>query len=381
MNRKIWAADRFRFRIRGKNAQRFVNLVTAQGIQLAHLRWEKEGLTAQGMGRDHDKLRTFARQGGWEFTTLQRSGPGTALELLAGRPGIPVGAALFFFLLQLMGHLVWSIDFGTLQEPARNRMRQLLAECGIYEGAFLESETLSEAQTLSLQQSDLFGWISLNFTGGCLFIENTEAQTQSIRGEAAMQPLVAKTKGVIVAVEAESGFACVVPGQAVEQGELLVDVVRLDRDGKEVPQGASGKILANCEKTYTAVQPLQQEATVLSGESINRDTLYLLGKEWVEECTFTEREGLLCTEWLPLRLGRVSLPGCIRRETLWPKSSQTVFYTEQQAQALAIRNCRNQLLAEFPDARIISEQRKTQTTPDGVISTVTYCFCANIASQ
>lgn len=379
MGHNVWAMDRFWFRIEGKGPQRFINIVTARGIRLAHIGWEKGGFTAQGFGRDHDLLCSFARQGGWRFTVIHRSGPGAIIEYLAARPGIPTGVLLFFTLLQLFGHLVWSIDFGTLEGVSRDRMRTLLAGCGICEGAFVKDEILAAAQMLSLQQSDLFGWISLNFTGGCLYIESTDAHTQSIRSKAAMQPLVAKTGGTIASVQTESGFTCVVPGQTVEQGQLLVDVVRLDRDGKEVPQGASGKILANCEKVYTAEQPRRLETSTLSGESLSRDTLYLLGKMWTGENTPLEGEGFNDVEWLPLRVGRLCLPGCIRRETIWFQNRQTVIYSDQQAQALSERNCRKQLLEEFPDAQITSEQCETQTTAETVVSTVTYRFCANIA--
>lgn len=380
MRHNVWAMDRFWFHVQGKSPQRFVNLVTAQGIRLAHIKWEKDGFTAQGFGRDHDTLCNLAGQGGWQFADIRRSGPGSALERLVARPGIPVGILLFFVLLQVFGRLVWNIDFGTLEGEPRDRMRELLVSCGIYEGAFLKDETLATAQTVSLQQSDLFGWISLNFTGGCLYIENTDAQTQTIRGEAAMQPLIAKIGGTIASVQAESGFACVVPGQTVAQGQLLVDVIRLDRDGKVISQGASGKILANCEKTYRAEQPLQAEAMIPSGESLSRDTLYWPGKTTDGEPLAPEEdENVIDVEWLPLRLGRICLPGCIRRETVWRQTSQTVFYSEQQAQALAVRNCRKQLLTDFPDAQIMTEQCEMQTTSDSVISTVTYRFCANIA--
>lgn len=379
MRHRLWGADRIRFRIRGRDPQRYVNHVTSRGLQLDHIRWENDGCTAQGFGRDYSVLRCIAAEGGWQFFILQRHGPGRFLEACIARPGILAGVMLFVLLLNLLHRYVWVIDFGTLQGSAAERMRTLLAECGICEGGLLEEEALENAQAMALQQSDLFGWISLNFTGGCLFIENTETQTQGIREEPPMQPLYAKTDGIITAVEAESGFSCVVPGQEVTAGQMLVDIVRLDRDGREIRQGASGRILARCEETYTATYALEQTALVLEPCSVTEDTLYFLGYAWSDDQQYDVGVSPARVEWLPLRVGRLSLPGCIYRKTVWQQDTQKIQRSAEQAEALARRDCRQQLLQAFPDAKILSERCSVQTASGGVTAEVTYQFNANIA--
>ena len=90
-------------------------------------------------------------------------------------------------------------------------------------------------------------------------------------------------------------------------------------------------------------------------------------------------EGERMVEWLPLRVGRLCLPVCLRRETVWTQAEQELRYSRQQAQALARRSCRAQLLAEFPDAVIEAERCVQSTEADGARCTVTYRFCADIA--
>lgn len=376
--RDLWMADRFWFRVHGRDPQRFLNRVSARGIRLAKLRWEPDGVTAQAFGPDYEKMLEIARQGGWEFTVLHRRGPGLGIHRLLSRPGLVAGTALFFLLLQIMSHLVWSIDFGNLEGEPRERMRTLLEESGIREGTYLREETFAIAQTRALQQSDVFGWISLNFAGGCLYIESTPAQSAEIREDAPMTPLYAKTGGEILAVQTESGFTAVTVGQQVEAGQLLVDVVRLDRNGNQVPQGASGRILARCQQTYTALQPRQEVKTILTGNCETRDTLYAFGTQWTSQEEMSE--GLVQTDWLPLRLGRLSLPASLCRETVWQQAEEELFYSQEQAGAMAQRDCRAQLLAEFPDAQIEAERCQVEDTPEGVLCTVTYQFCANIAA-
>ena len=79
-------------------------------------------------------------------------------------------------------------------------------------------------------------------------------------------------------------------------------------------------------------------------------------------------------EWLPLRIGRLCLPVCLRRETVWTQEEQELRYDQQEAQALARRSCRAQLLAEFPDAVIEAERCVQSSEADGARCTVTYRF-------
>lgn len=379
MRHRLWGADRIRFRIQGRDPQRYINRVISQGVQLDHIQWETNGCIAQGFGRDYATLHTMAVQGKWQFSVLQRHGPGHFGEAAIARPGLIVGVILFILLLNLLHRFVWVIDFGALEGDVSERMRILLEECGIYEGVLLQEDALENAQTLALQQSDLFGWVSLNFTGGCLFVESTEAQDQMIKSEPELRPLYAKTGGVVTAVQAESGFACVVPGQTVTEGQLLVDTVRLDRDGREISQGASGKILAECEMTFSASEELEQTSAVLEPEKFSKNTLYFLGGTWHFQSHENHTAGDSAIEWLPLRFGRLSLPGCICSETVWKREVQTIYYTPKQAEALARRDCRRQLLDTFPDAEILAERCVLQTASDSVTAEVTYQFCANIA--
>lgn len=381
MKRSIWAADCFWFRVSGQHPQRFVSAAAASGIHLAHLRYEKDGFSAQAFGTDHAALQRLAQKGGWDFSVLRRKGPGRFLEFLLARPGLPVGALLFFVLLQQLTSFVWTIDFGPLDSEAQFQMRNLLAQYGVLEGNRLDANILQKAQTAALQQSDVFGWISLNFTDGCLWIESTPTETQTIREDAPLQPLYARESGEILAIETQSGFTLVKVGEQVEKGQLLVDVTRLDRDGNAVLQGTDGKILARMEKSYTATQPYTETKPVLTGQSSIRESLTLFGLVFPSDDTFSPpADALPQTRWEPLCLGRLSLPGCLREETYWQQRTQTVHYTQEQAQALARRACRAQLLAEFPDAQIESEQRSISCQADAACCTITYRFCANLAT-
>lgn len=379
MKLQLWAADVFRFAVTGTEPHRFLNRAAAAGVHLRRVRWQKDGCTATAGGADRRRLEQLAREGGWTLTVTARRGPGRRAEaLLRTRLGLAVGAVLFFALLQLLGGFVWCIDFGAMDADLQPAMRALLADCHIQEGTRLTPPLLQAAQAQALRQSEVFGWISLNFTGGCLLIESTPAQSRTVQQTPPPQGLCAKADGKILAVETQSGFALVKVGDTVIRGQPLASAERLDRKGRAVVQGAAGRITARVEKQYTADQPLTAEAALYTGRSAEEVTLYLPG------CTRTAApavplEGERQTAWEPLRLGRLALPGCLRHVTTWEKTTGTLTYSEPTAAALALRRCREQLLQEFPDAEIEAEQREISASDGVARAAVAYIFTADIA--
>lgn len=379
MKPSFWAADTFRFAVTGENTHRFLNRAAAAGVRLRHVLPEKDGFTATAAGPDRRRLEQIACDGGWTFTVTARRGPGRRTEsLLQTRPGLAAGAVLFVVLLHFLGNFVWCIDFGAMDIDLQPALRALLADCGIREGTRLTKPLLQAAQAQMLRRSETFGWISLNFTGGCLSIESTPTQTQLVRGETPRQALYAKADGEILAVEIESGFPAVQVGDMVTGGQLLAAAEKLDRKGNAVPQGASGRVLARVKKQYTAAQPLTVESLLYTGKSAEETTLYIPGFTRTAEPE-TPVVGQAQTAWEPLRLGRLALPACVCRTTTWEQTTETLTYEEHTAAALALRACRAALLRDFPDAEIEAEQREISAADGQAEAAVTYIFTANIA--
>ena len=283
----------------------------------------------------------------------------------------------------LLSRFVWTIDFEPLDADAQASLRQLLAGQDIREGTLLTKDALAQVQALALQQSDRFGWISLNFTGGRLFVESTEAEHQTIESPPTQTALYAAAAGKVTAIEAESGFCAVTVGQQVQAGDLLVDVQRLDRKGNPVLQGASGRVLARVEKSYSAAQPYYPTQLTLTGRSAAAESWQLLGRELYRTEAPADYTGTTEIDYLPLHIGRVTLPGVIQRTNTWetaatPQLPQRVHFARKH---LAPASLPRQPRQEFPDAIIEAERRSIDPGEDAAACTVTYIFCANIAEK
>ena len=363
MKTRLHTADVLTFTLTGAEPQRALTLAALHDIRLFHIRALPSGVQAQISGVDWPRLQALLREERWTVKLLRRRGPGGFLEQLALRPGLPLGAAWAFLLTLLLSRFVWTIDFEPLDADAQASLRQLLAGQDICEGTLLTKDALAQVQALALQQSDRFGWISLNFTGGRLFVESTEAEHQTIESPPTQTALYAAAAGEVTAIEAESGFCTVTVGQQVQAGDLLVDVQRLDRKGNPVLQGASGRVLARVEKSYSAAQPYYPTRELYRAEAP------------------ADYTGTTEIDYLPLHIGRVTLPGVIQRTTTWETAATPCHYSESTAQALALRACRAQLYREFPDAIIEAERRSIDPGEAAAACTVTYIFCANIAEK
>lgn len=374
----LWA-DRVFFEVKGRGAERFLSLAAGEGIPISRLTCTENGFSGHAAGTDVPRLYRVAEVSRVQLNICKRRGPGRLLERLAARPGIVAGAVVFFLLQWYLTGFVWAIDFGEM-EPARQAdFREMLAEQEIWEGCRMNEEKLRSAEEfLKLELQDA-GWVSLNFTAGCLFVEENAREIQNIRQAVQPQALYAKTGGQVLSVELESGFAEVSAGQYVAAGQLLANGQKSDREGRAVIQGASGHILGRIQQTYTAQQPLQTETKILTGKAQTWETLYLLGREWKKNDSAAPVPGdYTITQWLPLRLGRLALPGCLRHVTSWETTTGTVTYTEADAQALAARSCRQRLMQEFPDAELETQNLTFETVDNAVQCRADYVFCAEL---
>ena len=220
MKRRIQAADSIRFCVRGRGAQRLLGQAAQAGLKLERIAPQADGFTAVVSGAGWAKLCQLAGAGGWQVIQMQRRGPGPLAERLLRRPGILAGIGLFFVLLHWLGGFLWCMNLELLTVPQQESIRTLLAQSGIWEGCRPSQAELAQAQQL-LEASGDFGWVSLNFTGGCLTAEGTPLQQAHAESPAQNTGLYARAGGEVLAVNIASGFAQVQPGQYVGSGMLL----------------------------------------------------------------------------------------------------------------------------------------------------------------
>ena len=215
------ALDWLRVSVTGKQPQRLLSAAAQAGIRMRGIRSDDAGFFASLPGRDLWRLSVLAQNQGLELAVLQNRGPGSLLQRLWLRPGLAAGTILFFVLVHFLSGFVWSINFGTLDQAQAETVRAFLNENGLREGTYVSQELLARTQKALEGQTGLFGWVGLNFAGGCLFVESTPMEEQQIRQPQEQIALYSAANAEIVLIQVESGFSQVEPGQLVAEGQLL----------------------------------------------------------------------------------------------------------------------------------------------------------------
>ena len=76
-------------------------------------------------------------------------------------------------------------------------------------------------------------------------------------------------------------------------------------------------MLARVEKSYSAAQPYYPTQLTLTGRSAAAESWQLLGRELYRTEAPADYTGTTEIDYLPLYIGRVTLPGVIQRTTTW----------------------------------------------------------------
>lgn len=378
---EFWRMDRIRVYVTGAGARNLLSAAAEAGIQLRSVRSSNDGYTASLPGSHWRRLASIAEREGAAVTVLQKKGPGKQIARLWRRPGLVLGCALFFLLVHLLSGYVWTIQFAALEQQEAEQVRKVLNAAGLREGSRVTEELLAQAGQALEACPELFGWVGIHFTDGCLFVETTPMQRQQVRTETAGLALYAAADAEIVRIQVESGFVQVVPGQLVAKGQLLAAAERPDREGNAVLQSASGSVIGRIRAVLTGEQAYEQTADILSGQIMSSRTLYLLWLEIPlgESAEEPPANAELAEHWSPLALGRIALPGGIRTTEYHITSQEVLRYSHETAQALARRQCVRQLLEMYPDAEVEQQSFTYTDSPNGVTCRAEFVFCADIA--
>src|SRR5699024_5366296 len=128
---------------------------------------------------------------------------------------------------------------------------------GVCEGVQADIAQLNVVESRIVSELPEYSWLQLNFVHGRLVAEKTDASTApDMQVQEELTSLVASREGIIRAFDLRGGYIQVQPGQAVAQGELLVNAATVGkRTGKILYSAAVGCVWAQTQRVYRCFVP------------------------------------------------------------------------------------------------------------------------------
>ena len=238
--------------------ERVLNLCGAQDLAFWDLEWESPtAFTCRLSRRDWKRLREAGKNLDCTFDLVGLEGAPYFLLRFRHRQALLMGLVGCALGLFLGSFFIWEFQVEGNETVPTERILRALEKNGVRLGTFglsLDGEDIRNHVLLDVPE---LSWIAVNVSG-C----RAEVQVRERTVPPAMvdrrEPcnLVARRAGLVKKVQTIGGVACVVPGSAVTEGQILISGVEdTDTVGARVLAGL-GKVEARTWYGLTASMPL-----------------------------------------------------------------------------------------------------------------------------
>lgn len=247
-------------RIRAECAfpERVLNLCGAQDLAFWDLKWESPtAFTCRLSRRDWKILRQVGKNLDCEFDLVGLEGVPYFLLRFRHRQALVVGLVICAMALFLGSFFIWDFQVeGNVTVPAE-RILRALDKNGVGLGTFGLSLNGEDIRNHVLLDVPELSWIAVNVSGCRANVQVRERTPPPVMIDR-REPcnLVARRAGLVVKIQTIGGVACVVPGSAVTEGQILISGVEdTGTVGTRVLAGM-GKVSARTWYNLSTTMPL-----------------------------------------------------------------------------------------------------------------------------
>ena len=248
------------------------------------------------------------------------------------------------------------------------QIESVASELGLKPGVWkkdIQAKLLQEQLMNAFPQTS---WLSVN-TSGCLIRIELEELSEKPDLEANKRAcnILAKATGQILYMEVYAGTPEVKEGDAVVEGQLLLNAVVEDTYGGNTLKHAAGKIIAATQHTFTTQVEMQKEIAQETGHIVTRRSATVFGLRI--PLSFTGKpDGTyrLEAEQVRLKVMDSLLPVSFYKENWIEEMRQVVPVSQEEALQKAREEVAIQQKEQLGDATITAQQ-ETVEVRDGVL--------------
>lgn len=319
--------------------ERVLNLCGAQDLAFWDLEWESPtAFTCRMSRRDWKTLRQVGRNLDCTFSVVGLEGAPYFLLRFRHRQALLIGLTACALGLFLGSFFIWDFQVEGNETVPTERVLRALEKNGVTLGTFglsLDGEDIRNHVLLDVPE---LVWIAVNVSGCRANVQVRERTPPPVMIDR-RQPcnLIARRAGLVKKVQTIGGVACVVPGVAVTEGQILISGVEdTDTVGARVLAGL-GKVEARTWYSLTASMPLTVAEKRYTGKEKTGASL-IFGSRRIKFFSNSSIEGAeydKITSRYPLTLLGVPLPVTLVTETFRFYESASTPRTAAEAEKAA----------------------------------------------
>ena len=374
---RFWAAVRFTAQNGGTDA--LLTAAAQAGLHPYNVCPLPGGFRAHCAAWQYRRFAALARKNRVRLRLQKKQGLYFVLRPLLQRAGLWAGFALFVPLLLWAQGFVWAADYSALTPGQAARAAAVLRENGLQPGSAVTEEKLTAGE-YALLRSGEFSWASLNFARGRLEVEAAAAAPKPDIAAGTLHGIRAKCGGVVVSTNLVSGTMLAVPGQTVEAGQGLIGTARSERDGTLIFVPAAGTVRAQFEWSGSRQVALTETILQKTGRSVCAYQLSGFGQTISLPAAKASEQAEVRTRHVQPELFGLPLPCSVQEVCHYEQQETALLRTEDQAAALARRQCLQALYAAWPDAELLARKEDCAVNGDVLDYTAVYTIVADIGA-
>ena len=372
-----------RFTANGKFPERFLNSAAVNKLNLWDAYPSNGGLTGAMSASDYKRARHIAKRSGVNLKITKKRGLPFIYKKHSDRIGLPIGALAGAALLILFSQFIWTVDIVGAETVSDHKIRQALANNGIYPGGFKGAVDVLSAQREVQFEVDELSWVSIN-TLGCKSTADVREKSRKSDEQTETSPcnIKAKCDGVITKINAQNGFSAVEVGSGVKQGDLLVSGVMPAGENSVRFVRAKAEVYADVNSRKEIKIPKNYNYYSLSENKTDRNSLNFLWLSLPASVNFTVYPMSVSSQnQKDVTVNGNALPLGVTTQTTRELNKTDVEMTYEQTEKSFEKAL---LLSEvFENGDSTVKSRKIKITDDGDCYNCTcdYIFSQNIAQS
>lgn len=281
-----------RIQVEAPFPERILNLCGERNLAFWDLDWESEtAFTCRLSRRDYHGLRQAAKHLECTITVVRREGMPYFVGRFRKRYALLAGLALCAAGMSVGSFFIWDFTVEGNEAVTEEEILRALEKNGVGIGTFGFSLDAEDIRNHVLLEIPELSWMTVNVSGCRAYVQVRErVMAPEMVDERQPTNVVARRAGLVQQVRALDGVKCVLPGTAVEEGQLLISGVEdTDTFGARLLAGM-GTVQARTWYTLSAMMPLTAQEKSYTGEEKLCVSL-VIGKERVKFFSNSSIEG------------------------------------------------------------------------------------------